>query len=47
MLDKGIAMGYVPVEHSAPGSQVDIMIRNQPVPAKVVKLPFVENKAMA
>jgi aminomethyltransferase len=47
MIEKGIAMGYVPAEYSALGSIVNILIRNQPVPATVVKLPFVENRAMA
>lgn len=41
MLEKGIAMAYVPVEHAAEGSTVDVIIRNQPVPATVVKPPFV------
>jgi aminomethyltransferase len=41
MLEKGIAMGYVPVEHGAEGSVVDIVIRNQPVAATVVKVPFI------
>ena len=40
MLEYGIAMGYVPVEIKEPGTVVDIMIRNKPVPAEVVKLPF-------
>lgn len=44
MLEKGIAMGYVPVEHSQPGCQVDVMIRHQAVPATVVKLPFIEKQ---
>ncbi|MBR9978601.1 MAG: glycine cleavage system aminomethyltransferase GcvT [Bacteroidetes bacterium] len=44
MLDKGIAMGYVPVEHSSEGSTVDIIIRNQPVPATVVKVPFIKKQ---
>jgi aminomethyltransferase len=47
ILEKGIAMGYVPMTHAAPGSVVQIMIRNQAVPATVVKLPFTENHAMA
>jgi aminomethyltransferase len=41
MLDRGIALGYVPVSHAAAGSAVGIAIRNQVVPATVVKLPFV------
>jgi aminomethyltransferase len=42
MLDIGIAMGYVPKEHSAEGTVVDILIRNQAVPAKVVRVPFIK-----
>ncbi|MBN1447797.1 MAG: glycine cleavage system aminomethyltransferase GcvT [Bacteroidetes bacterium] len=41
MLEKGIAMGYVPTERSEPGATVDVMIRNQAVPAVVTKVPFV------
>lgn len=44
MLEKGIAMGYVPTELTEPGTQVQIMIRNQPVPATVTKVPFVEKQ---
>jgi aminomethyltransferase len=44
MLEKGIAMGYVPVEFSQPGSTMDVMIRNQAVPATVVKVPFIEKQ---
>lgn len=44
MLEKGIAMGYVPVEHGAEGSVVDIIIRNQPVAATVVKVPFIKKQ---
>ncbi len=41
MLEKGIAMGYVPIGYSTAGNVVDVMIRNTPVPAVVTKLPFV------
>jgi aminomethyltransferase len=44
MLEKGIAMGYVPVEHSDPGKPVSIMIRGKAVPAMVTKVPFVEKQ---
>jgi aminomethyltransferase len=44
MLEKGIAMAYVPVEHSAEGGTVDVIIRNQPVPAVIVKPPFIDRK---
>lgn len=39
-LQKSIAMGYVPGEHSAVGNVLSIDIRGQALPAKVVKLPF-------
>lgn len=40
-LNKGIGMCYVPPDHSAPGTLIEIKIRNQTVPAEVVKLPMV------
>lgn len=36
----GIGMGYVAKEHSAPDSEINIMVRNKPLKARVVKLPF-------
>lgn len=39
-LNKGIGLGYVPVEYSAPDSEIFIRIRKNDIPAKVVKLPF-------
>jgi aminomethyltransferase len=36
-----IAMGYVPVANSNNGSEVDILLRDRPVGAVVVGLPFV------
>lgn len=39
-LSKGIGMGYVTVENSAPDTEIFIGIRNKPVAAKVVKTPF-------
>lgn len=44
MLEKGIALGYVPTSHSQPGCFVNIIIRNQAIPATVVKLPFIEKQ---
>ena len=41
MLDRPVAMGYVPTAFSKPDSVVHIRIRNQDVPATVAKLPFV------
>ena len=39
-LDRGIGMGYVPVEHEAPGTALEIDLRGRPSPAQVVPLPF-------
>ncbi len=39
-LNKGIGMGYVTVENSAPETEIFIQIRNKPVAATVVKTPF-------
>lgn len=39
-LGKAIGLGYVAIEHAALDSEIFISIRNQPVAAKVVKLPF-------
>ena len=43
-LGKGIGLGYVPVIFSEEGSNINIQIRKNAVPAKVVKLPFYKNK---
>lgn len=40
-LNKGIAMAYVHPDYREVGSTLDIMIREKPVKAKVVKPPFV------
>lgn len=39
-LGKGIGMGYVKTEFSAPETEIFIQIRNNKVAAKVVKMPF-------
>lgn len=44
-LERGIGMGYVPFASSATGSTIAVMIRNRPVPATVVSLPFVKKNA--
>ncbi|MFK7921977.1 MAG: glycine cleavage system aminomethyltransferase GcvT [Bacteroidia bacterium] len=38
----GIGMGYVPVENAAIGSKLDIIIRDKPVAAEIVKPPFLQ-----
>jgi aminomethyltransferase len=39
-----IAMGYVPKALSAPGTALHLMVRGRPLPAAVVRLPFVPNR---
>jgi aminomethyltransferase len=39
-----IALGFVPVEHAAPGSALQLAIRGTPHPATVVPLPFVPHR---
>ena len=39
-LKKAIAMAYVPPAYATPGTELAVEIRNQPVPALVVPLPF-------
>ncbi len=41
-LSKGIGLGYVKTELSAPGSQIFVQVRGKNLPATVVKLPFVK-----
>jgi len=41
ILEKPIAMGYVPAELSKEGSVVNFFIRGKEFPAKVVKFPFI------
>ena len=40
-LNVGVAMGYVHPDHRTEGSILEIMVRDRPVKAKVVKPPFV------
>jgi aminomethyltransferase len=39
-LSKNIGLCYVPTEKSAPGTAIDVIIRNTPVEAEIVKTPF-------
>jgi aminomethyltransferase len=40
-LGRPVAMGYVDAGRTAPGTQVDLMIRGNPLAAKIVPMPFV------
>lgn len=39
-LGVGLGMGYVPVELAKPGTRLDVVVRNQTIPAEVVRPPF-------
>jgi aminomethyltransferase len=39
-LNKHIGLGYVAVAHAAVGTRIDILIRDQPVAARIVQTPF-------
>ncbi len=39
-LGRNLGMGYVPTAFAADGSEFDIIVRDKPVRAKVVKMPF-------
>ncbi|MFN3404699.1 MAG: glycine cleavage system aminomethyltransferase GcvT [Cytophagaceae bacterium] len=41
----GIGMGYVLQEYASPGTEIAVNIRNKPVKARVVKMPFVKKSA--
>jgi aminomethyltransferase len=40
-LGRPVAMGYVDAAHSAPGTQVCLIVRGKPLAAKIVPMPFV------
>jgi aminomethyltransferase len=39
-LGEGIGMAYLPVEAAKPGTRIEVVIRDQAVPAEVVRPPF-------
>ncbi|WP_290540637.1 glycine cleavage system aminomethyltransferase GcvT [Alistipes sp.] len=40
-LKVGVALGYVEAAHAKPGTEIAVVIREKPVKAEVVKIPFV------
>ncbi len=42
ILEKPIALGYVDINHSSEGNQLNFLIREKEIPAQVVKLPFIK-----
>jgi aminomethyltransferase len=45
MLNKGIGMGYVDIQHASKDTEIRIGIRNKQIPAVVVKPPFYKSPA--
>ncbi len=43
-LKEAIGLAYVPLEHSAPGTGIDILIRGRPAKALVAETPFITKK---
>ncbi|MBO6825433.1 MAG: glycine cleavage system aminomethyltransferase GcvT [Sneathiella sp.] len=43
-LQAPVAMGYVPFALSQPGTEIQLMVRGKARPAKVAKMPFVEQR---
>lgn len=43
-LQAPIAMGYVPREYAAVGTEISLLVRGKARPAKVAKMPFVEQR---
>jgi aminomethyltransferase len=43
MLQQGIGMAYVAGDAAKPGTRVDVMVRDRPVPAEIVRPPFYKN----
>lgn len=43
-LQAPIAMGYVPLAQSAVGTEISLLVRGKSRPAKIVKMPFVEQR---
>ena len=39
-----VAMGYVEIRHAAPGTGLQVILRDKPLPAKVASLPFVPHR---
>ena len=37
-------MGYVEAQSAVPGTPVQLVVRGKPLPAEIVKLPFVPNR---
>jgi aminomethyltransferase len=45
-IGRGVGMGYVPVEASKSGTQIEIVIRDRAIPAEVVRPPFYKDGSL-
>ncbi|MEM6806495.1 MAG: glycine cleavage T C-terminal barrel domain-containing protein [Bacteroidota bacterium] len=45
-LNVGIGMGYIPIEHSKAGTEIEVLIRNKAVKAEVVRPPFFKREEL-
>jgi aminomethyltransferase len=43
-LNAPVAMGYVDIRFAADGTEVDLIVRGKPMPARVAPMPFVPNR---
>jgi aminomethyltransferase len=43
-LNAPIAMGYVETKYAAEGTELDLMVRGKPNPARVAPMPFVPHR---
>jgi aminomethyltransferase len=43
-LNAPVAMGYVESGFAANGTEVDLMVRGKPLPARIAPMPFVPNR---
>lgn len=45
-LGKGIGLGYVPAEAAKPGTEIEVVIRNRPMKAEIVRPPFYQSGSL-
>lgn len=43
-LKQSIGQGYVPVEYAAEGTEIQVVVRGNAIPAKITKMPFLKPK---
>jgi aminomethyltransferase len=40
ILERGIGLAYLPVELTKPGTEIEVVVRDRPIAAEVVRPPF-------